>query len=93
MPPPGFQGALPKALDEYRSPPAVLTFERKKNYRRDFEERQMRFQGGISLGVAREQSQRVNEKKKNKKKCTVEVYVSSEDHPVLRILSWRILTN
>ncbi|KAI0440379.1 hypothetical protein F4803DRAFT_577643 [Xylaria telfairii] len=67
MPPPGFQGALPKALDERPSLPAVLTFERKKNYKRDFEQRQAKLQSGISLAVTREQSQRVNEKNKKKK--------------------------
>ncbi|KAI0469238.1 hypothetical protein F4859DRAFT_523041 [Xylaria cf. heliscus] len=85
MPPPGFRGALPKLLSEIPSEPKVkLTFERKKDFKKEFKARQG-IQGGISLARMREQSSYANEKnkktenktkkkeKKMKKKCSFEV--------------------
>ncbi|KAI0451854.1 hypothetical protein F5B21DRAFT_527381 [Xylaria acuta] len=70
MPPPGFRGALPKLIDEpCRKPPVALKFERKKDFKKEFEKRQVTH-GGISLAVMREQPTR---SKEEKNKCSFEV--------------------
>ncbi|RYC54883.1 hypothetical protein CHU98_g11324 [Xylaria longipes] len=65
MPPPGFRGALPKLIDE---PPVALKFERRKDFKNEFEKRQVTH-GGISLAAMREQSQ----PKGKKNKCSFAV--------------------
>ncbi|KAI1745813.1 hypothetical protein F4680DRAFT_443283 [Xylaria scruposa] len=66
MPPPGFHGALPKLIDET---PVALKFERKRDFKKDFEKRQVTH-SGISLAVMHKQSSRSEGKKK---KCSFAV--------------------
>ncbi|KAI0859871.1 hypothetical protein F4860DRAFT_525661 [Xylaria cubensis] len=72
MPPPGFHGALPRLIDES---PVVLKFERKQDFKKEFEKRQVTH-GGISLAVTRKQSSR-SEGKKNKRSLDISAGRSS----------------
>ncbi|KAI1754874.1 hypothetical protein F4782DRAFT_552780 [Xylaria castorea] len=73
MPPPGFHGALPKLIVEpYREPPITLTFERRKDFKKGFEKRQVT-PGGISLRAMRKQS---SQSEGNENKCSFEVPTS-----------------
>ncbi|KAI0205588.1 hypothetical protein F4808DRAFT_472270 [Astrocystis sublimbata] len=75
MPPPGLPGVWFQPLNECRGEHSrPLTFERKRDFKEEFQTRQQETAGGIALAVAREKEARSEENKnKKERRCTFSV--------------------